>query len=84
MPTYEYECINCGHRFEIKQSMSDKPISECPQCGGTLKRLISGGMGFILKGSNSHPPYKRQGKECNFETTGKTCCGRSEPCGKCH
>ena len=51
MPTYEYECTECGHRFEAFQMMSDEPLSECESCGGSVKRLIFGGTGVIFKGS---------------------------------
>lgn len=50
MPTYEYECPECGHRFERFQSMSAPPLRSCPRCGGKIKRLISGGAGIIFKG----------------------------------
>jgi len=51
MPTYEYECQKCGHRFELFQSMSDPPQKRCPQCKGTVRRLIGTGAGMIFKGS---------------------------------
>lgn len=51
MPTYDYECSDCGHSFEAFQSMSDEPLSTCPECGGSVKRLIGGGTGIIFKGS---------------------------------
>ncbi len=51
MPTYEYECVECGHRFEAFQSMSDDPLTECEHCKGPVKRLIFGGTGVIFKGS---------------------------------
>ena len=52
MPTYEYECGACGHRFEKFQSMNDKPIKKCPQCGkAKAERVISGGAGVLFKGS---------------------------------
>lgn len=51
MPTYEYECSSCGHTFEAFQSMSDAPLSSCPECGKAVKRLIFGGTGVIFKGS---------------------------------
>jgi putative FmdB family regulatory protein len=50
MPTYEYECKDCRHTFEAFQSMKDDPLSTCPQCGGTVRRLLSGGAGVIFKG----------------------------------
>jgi len=51
MPTYEYECLNCGHNFEAFQKMSDKHLSSCPLCGKEVRRLISSGAGIIFKGS---------------------------------
>lgn len=40
MPLYEYECFVCGHRFERIQRFSDAPASECPACGGSVRRLL--------------------------------------------
>jgi putative FmdB family regulatory protein len=51
MPTYDYECSQCGHRFEVFQSMSDEPVASCEKCSGPVKRLIGGGTGIIFKGS---------------------------------
>ena len=51
MPTYDYECNECGHRFEFFQSMTDELVKVCPQCGGCVRRLIGTGAGLIFKGS---------------------------------
>jgi putative FmdB family regulatory protein len=51
MPTYDYECRTCGHRFEAFQSIHDQPLKSCPQCGKRVRRLIGGGVGIIFKGS---------------------------------
>jgi len=53
MPTYEYECTKCGHRFEEFQSITAEPLKECPQegCDGEVRRLIGAGGGLIFKGS---------------------------------
>jgi putative FmdB family regulatory protein len=51
MPTYQYKCDDCGEEFEEFQKISDDPIEECPSCGGRTHRLITGGAGFLLKGS---------------------------------
>lgn len=51
MPTYEYECIQCAHRFEQFQSIKAEPINICPVCKGTTRRLIGSGSGIIFKGS---------------------------------
>ncbi|MCD6525670.1 MAG: zinc ribbon domain-containing protein [Desulfuromonas sp.] len=49
MPMYEYECQKCGFVFEARQKFSDEPLSECRDCGGAVKKLISRS-GFALKG----------------------------------
>jgi putative FmdB family regulatory protein len=51
MPTYEYECEKCGHRFELFQSMSEPRRKRCPKCRGKVRRLIGTGAGMIFKGS---------------------------------
>lgn len=81
MPTYEYECKACGKRFERRQAMTDSPIAACPECGGKVRRLVSGGAGFILKGSG-HGRDRQSGGACSLEQEGETCCGRKERCGK--
>jgi putative FmdB family regulatory protein len=51
MPTYQYRCTRCGTEFEEFQNITDKPLEICPECGGLPTRLISGGAGFLFKGS---------------------------------
>lgn len=71
MPTYEYECQICGHCVEAFQSMGDAPLTEWPQCGGSLQRIISGGSGFVLIGSGfNQNHYKKH----------NTCCSKGESC----
>jgi putative FmdB family regulatory protein len=41
MPTYEYVCRACGHRFDIVQKMSDDPLVICPECGGELRKVFA-------------------------------------------
>jgi len=86
MPTYEYECGTCGHRFEQFQSMTDAPLRKCPKCGAGVRRLIGTGSGIIFKGPGFHATdYGRSspahgaglGASCN---TDRPCCGRDAPC----
>jgi len=77
MITYEYECEQCGHEFEVQQSIKDEPIKECPKCDGKVHRLISGGSGFILKAKDG----SCSSGACSYEETGSTCCGLNSPCG---
>ncbi|EIF00498.1 FmdB family zinc ribbon protein [Saccharomonospora glauca] len=50
MPTYQYACKECDHRFEVVQSFSDASLTECPECQGPLRKLY-GSVGVIFKGS---------------------------------
>jgi putative FmdB family regulatory protein len=76
MPAYDYLCDACGCRFERRQKMSDAVIESCPQCAGSVRRLISAGAGTISKGSNSHSS-EAQGM-CG---AGGPCCGQGTACG---
>jgi putative FmdB family regulatory protein len=63
MPTYEYECLSCKHKFEILQSINAKPKTKCPKCGKKLKKLISSTGGFIFKGAGFYATdYKKTNK----------------------
>jgi putative FmdB family regulatory protein len=62
MPTYEYECKECSHNFEVFQAMSDEPLKICPKCGKEVRRLIFGGAGVIFKGSGFYVTDKATDK----------------------
>jgi putative FmdB family regulatory protein len=53
MPNYDYECLKCGNRFEVFQSMNDAKLTDCtvPGCDGKVRRLLGTGGGIIFKGS---------------------------------
>ena len=74
MPTYEYVCESCGYTFDMFQNMSAEPLKQCPQCGMNVRRIIGGGMGVIVKGTQHHTADK------NYSPPGRTCCGRTERC----
>ncbi len=60
MPTYDYECRKCGHRFEKFQSITAVPVKTCPKCRGRVARLLSGGAGIIFRGSGFYQTdYKK-------------------------
>jgi putative FmdB family regulatory protein len=50
MPTYAYACKQCGHRFDAVQSFADPALSECPECGGPLRKEY-GSIGVTFNGS---------------------------------
>ena len=61
MPTYSYRCTECDNAFDIKQSFSDASLTECPVCGGALRKVFSpvgvtfNGGGFYRTDSRSTP-----------------------------
>ena len=76
MPTYEYLCKKCGHAFEEFQSMSQAPLTRCPECGtDNLARVMGGGGGFILKGSGfygtDYRKHQRGGGDSEKREAGK-------------
>lgn len=60
MPTYEYACTSCGHRFEAHQSFSDDPLTTCPECGAALRKVF-GSVGIVLKGPGFYRTDSRNG-----------------------
>ena len=50
MPTYAYACKQCGHRFDAVQSFADPTLTECPVCGGPLRKEY-GSIGVTFNGS---------------------------------
>ncbi|MCB1308949.1 MAG: hypothetical protein KDK30_12240 [Leptospiraceae bacterium] len=72
MPTYNYRCDDCGHEYEAFQSMKDDPHTECPECGGQVKRLIGAGAGIVFKGSGFYvTDYRKDsGKSGGSQSSG--------------
>jgi putative FmdB family regulatory protein len=60
VPTYQYACTACGHRFDAVQSFSDSALTECPECGGKLRKLF-GSVGVVFKGSGFYRTDSRNG-----------------------
>jgi len=60
MPTYEYECGSCHHRFERKQRFDEEPVAMCPKCGGKARRVIHS-TPIIFKGSGFYTTDNRKG-----------------------
>ncbi|MCR4314844.1 MAG: zinc ribbon domain-containing protein [Planctomycetes bacterium] len=86
MPTYDYQCQQCGHAFEKFQKMSESVLKKCPECGErALKRLMGTGAGVIFKGKGfwqtdsktkkAAPPAK-----CDAITDGSA---PATPCASC-
>lgn len=70
MPTYEYQCSKCAHAFELFQSMTDKPVKKCPECGGAVKRLVGRGGMILFKGSGFYETdYKSKSSSATSAST---------------
>ncbi|MFR9805520.1 FmdB family zinc ribbon protein [Pseudonocardia sp. RS010] len=60
MPTYQYACTACDHRFEAVQSFSDDALTTCPVCAGPLRKVFSS-VGIVFKGSGFYRTDSRSG-----------------------
>jgi putative FmdB family regulatory protein len=87
MPTYEYECRKCEHRFEVFQSIKETPRKICPECGGRVRRLLGTGAGVLFKGSGFHatdyrkPSYKEAAKKDSGGTPAPASSGKPASSG---
>jgi putative FmdB family regulatory protein len=67
MPTYEYQCKTCNHRFETWQKMTDEPLTICPECGSHIRRvlfpagIVFKGPGFYKTDHNGHSEASSNG-----------------------
>jgi putative FmdB family regulatory protein len=85
LPTYEYACTACGHRLEAVQSFSDDPLTECPECGGSLRKVYAP-VGIVLKGSGFYKTDSRaaangsakKGASATSESSGGESAGSSK------
>ncbi|MFE6507122.1 FmdB family zinc ribbon protein [Nocardioides sp. NPDC057767] len=71
MPTYQYACTECGHAFDQFQSFSDASLTECPECGGKLRKVFSAA-GVVFKGSGFYRTDSRSGSSSTSSTTSTT------------
>lgn len=59
MPTYQYRCTECATELEVVQRFSDEPLSECPECGASLRKVYSA-VGVVFKGSGFYATDSRK------------------------
>jgi putative FmdB family regulatory protein len=70
MPTYQYACTSCGEDLEVVQKFSDGPLTECPVCGGRLRKVFSP-VGVVFKGSGFYKTDSRStGKKKKADENG--------------
>ncbi|WP_116198907.1 FmdB family zinc ribbon protein [Amycolatopsis circi] len=68
MPTYQYACKECDHRFEAVQSFSDPSLTVCPQCSGPLRKVFSS-VGVVFKGSGFYRTDSRDSSKSSASAT---------------
>lgn len=73
MPTYSYRCRDCDVAFDIHQSFEEDSLTDCPQCGGGLRKLFNT-VGVVFKGSG----FYRTDSRASNESTGSNGSGSSE------
>ena len=77
MPTYDYECDACGHKYELFQNMSDEPLTKCPKCKKKkLRRLFGAGAAVMFKGSGF---YQTDYRSESYKTSAAADKKSSEP-----
>ncbi|RMG92201.1 MAG: hypothetical protein D6706_17235 [Chloroflexi bacterium] len=64
MPIYTYRCNDCEDVFEMRQRMTDDPITECPACGGHVRRVVNS-VGIVFKGSGFYVTDNRSSSNGN-------------------
>lgn len=76
MPTYAYRCKDCGHAFDIVQAFTDDALTECPACGGVLRKQY-GSVGVSFKGSGFYRTDSRSGTGSAGGSTSDSAAGSS-------
>ena len=71
MPTYQYACTACGEELEAVQSFSEASLTECPACGGVLRKVFSA-VGVVFKGSGFYKNDSRTGGSSSDKPSEKT------------
>jgi len=72
VPTYDYRCDRCERTFEVRQRISDEPLTTCERCGGPIRRLLSAAP-FILKGGGWYvTDYPSAGRKKGMEAEKKS------------
>lgn len=86
MPTYDYECCDCGKKFELFQKMTDEPLTACGSCQGRVRRLVGAGAAVIYKGGGFYTTeyrseeYKQKARQEQQQSSGAPACPAAATC----
>src|SRR5215218_4478976 len=75
VPTYQYACTACDHRFEAVQSFTDASLTTCPACSGMLRKVFSS-VGIVFKGSGFYRTDSRAGSTATNGEASKNGAGK--------
>ncbi|WP_046732957.1 FmdB family zinc ribbon protein [Streptomyces humi] len=78
MPTYQYQCTECGEGLEAVQKFTDDALTECPNCGGRLKKVFSA-VGIVFKGSGFYRNDSRGSSSSSSPAAKSSGAGSSAP-----
>src|SRR3954447_22419969 len=70
VPTYQYQCTECGEGLEAVQKFTDDALTECPNCGGRLKKVFSA-VGMVFKGSGFYRNDSRSSSSSSTPSSSK-------------
>jgi putative FmdB family regulatory protein len=71
MPTYQYRCTECSNELEVVQSFTDDPLTVCPTCSGTLRKVY-GSVGVVFKGPGFYATDNRSAGRSSTPDTGSS------------
>ena len=78
MPTYSYRCTECGTAFDVKQAFTDDALTECPTCGGKLRKLFNT-VGVTFNGSGFYRTDSRAASGGSSSDASSTSSSSSAP-----
>jgi len=78
VPTYQYACTECDHRFEAVQAFTDDSLTVCPVCGGQLRKVY-GSVGVVFKGSGF---YRTDSRAASASTAAANGSGEKSAAGE--
>lgn len=71
MPTYQYQCTDCGNALEVRQGFTDDALTVCPSCDGTLRKVFNA-VGVVFKGSGFYRTDSRSSTSSGAPAAGKS------------